>query len=151
MAAAWAGLRKGEMADLCAEVENVREPLRAVMARVRDCCMVRRGRPRKDYILQDRLRGESVEQQKQVGGVGEGGQGVSMWFFESIACSPLSRSRRDQVVAAHIILGGVTSLCRLCDWPLHTSPAEIGGLGDSPSERQLDTSEQDSHAGPTSD
>ena len=70
MAAAWAGLRKGEMADLCAEVENVREPLRAVMARVRDCCMVRRGRPRKDYILQDRLRGESVEQQKASRGRG---------------------------------------------------------------------------------
>ena len=43
MTAAWAGLRKGEMADLCAEVENVREPLRAVMARVRDCCMTGMG------------------------------------------------------------------------------------------------------------
>ena len=42
MAAAWAGRVSGDDCARTAEVEKVRVPLMAAMARVRDCCMAKK-------------------------------------------------------------------------------------------------------------
>ena len=118
VAEAWAGRVKGVDCARTAEVEKVqvRVPLMAAMARLRDCCMAGRGASGQDCVLQLQSGRRGKGRWKDAGGVGEGGRWKSCGVKSQCLASPrLASAARDQdrAFSEHDVRSDWPHRCRL--------------------------------------